>query len=127
MMERIKRKLSSQAGESIGETLIALLISALALVMLAGAVSTAMRIVTNSKEKIDVYYKVNNALVAREATAPTINGTTVEGYSTDVLNVSIPGLLPTGKTVPTTYYWKNESLSAVPVIAYTIPTPAPNP
>ena len=53
MRNRIFKKLSSQMGESIGETLVALLISALALVMLAGAVSSGMRIVTNSKEKME--------------------------------------------------------------------------
>ena len=53
-MLRIKGKLSSHAGESIAETLFALLISSLALIMLAGAVSSAMRVVTGSKEKMDV-------------------------------------------------------------------------
>ena len=56
MTRRIKNKLRSRAGESIGETLIALLISALALLMLAGAISSAGRIVTRNKAAMISYY-----------------------------------------------------------------------
>ena len=56
MLRRIKSKLCSSIGESIGETLIALLISALALLMLAGAVSSASRIVTRNKAAMESYY-----------------------------------------------------------------------
>ena len=50
------KKLRSTAGESIGETLVALLISALALVMLAGAVSSASNIITRSNDAMNDYY-----------------------------------------------------------------------
>lgn len=56
-------KLRSNAGESISETLVALLISALALVMLAGAISAASRIVTRSRSKMKEYYDNNEKLV----------------------------------------------------------------
>lgn len=49
MKKRLLAKLRGRAGESIAETLIALLISALALVMLAGAISSAANIVRTSK------------------------------------------------------------------------------
>ncbi len=55
MMNRIKAKLRGRAGESIAETLIATLIAALALVMLAGAVASAARIVTTSRKAIEEY------------------------------------------------------------------------
>ena len=124
MKQRIIKKLASQSGESIGETLVALLISALALVMLAGAVSAGMRIVTNSKEKMDEYYKVNNAVVARETSAPTVKGTAAPGFSRNTLTVTINKLLPSG-TIPPANYWKNETLSGVPVVVYSLPTPTP--
>lgn len=117
-MNRIMRKLSSQAGESIGETLVALLISALALVMLAGAVSSGMRVVTNSKEKMNAYYQVNNAIVAREDAATDEDGTKIEGFSKGTLSVEISHLFPTGKTIPTAECWKNGTLSGIPVIVY---------
>lgn len=59
----IRGKLRSRAGESIAETLVALLISALALVMLAGVISASTRIVTSSREKLNKYYSVNEGIV----------------------------------------------------------------
>lgn len=56
MRRRIQSKIRSRAGESIGETLIALLISALALMMLAGAISSAARIVMRNKSAMEEYY-----------------------------------------------------------------------
>jgi hypothetical protein len=54
------RKLRSRAGESIAETLVAVLISALALTMLAGAISAATNAVTKSKTHLDQYYNSQN-------------------------------------------------------------------
>lgn len=54
---RAGKKLHSRAGESIAETLIALLISALALVMLAGAITSAAKIIRRSDEVMDAYYQ----------------------------------------------------------------------
>ena len=55
MIKKIKAKLRGRAGESIAETLIATLIAALALVMLAGAVASAARIITTSRDAIEEY------------------------------------------------------------------------
>lgn len=55
-------KISSQKGESISETLVSLLISALALVMLAGAITSASRIVTGSRQKLEKYYEANEVM-----------------------------------------------------------------
>ena len=55
MRKAAAKKLRSRAGETIGETLVALLISSLALLMLAGAVSAASRAVQQSKTKIEEY------------------------------------------------------------------------
>jgi len=55
MLKKIKAKLHGNAGESIAETLIATLIAALALVMLAGAVASAARIITDSRKAIEKY------------------------------------------------------------------------
>ena len=53
---RVGAKLRGKRGESIGETLIALLISSLALVMLAGAISSAANIVTRGKDVLVAKY-----------------------------------------------------------------------
>lgn len=55
-------KVKNNAGESISETLVSVLISALALVMLAGAITTATRIVKNSRTKLEAYYKANEIM-----------------------------------------------------------------
>ena len=46
MKTNIMKKLRSRAGETITETLVSVLIGALALVMLAGAVSAASSVIT---------------------------------------------------------------------------------
>ena len=55
MMKRIRAKLRGRAGESLAETLIATLIAALALVMLAGAVGAAAKMITGSRNAIETY------------------------------------------------------------------------
>ena len=62
MSKRIMKKLRDHSGETIAETLIALLVSALALVMLAGAIGTAARVVTTSERTMQAYYLANNNL-----------------------------------------------------------------
>ncbi len=56
MMWKIKEKLNKHSGESLAETLFALLFAALAFVMLAGAMTAAGDVVTRSKEKLKEYY-----------------------------------------------------------------------
>ena len=59
LYSRIRARLCSKAGESISETMVSVLIAALALVMLAGAVSTASHVITTSKDRLDDYYAEN--------------------------------------------------------------------
>ncbi len=74
-MKKIRAKLASNAGESIGETLVALLIGSLALVMLAGAVSSGTRVILRSKEKIEEYYRENNRITSMNGTADDLTVT----------------------------------------------------
>lgn len=60
MFRRFVKKLHSRAGESIGETLVAVLISALALLILAGAVSAAARILTRSDTTVKGIYETGS-------------------------------------------------------------------
>ena len=133
MKQRVFNKLSKQSGETIAETLVALLIASLALVMLAGAVSSAMNTVTRSKNTMDDYYTVNNALVVRSTAAPTKGGMTVNttnGPYTGELTVSVTDLKHENTGIKVTY-WKNEQISGTQVITYTKPksalSPSPSP
>jgi hypothetical protein len=58
-MKKMKQKIHSQAGESISETLVSLLVAALALVMLAGAISAASDVIVVSRDKLDRYNSAN--------------------------------------------------------------------
>lgn len=64
---RLFAKLKSNAGESLGEVLIALLIAALAMTMLASVISSASRILTNSHKAIDEYYEANDVIANQTA------------------------------------------------------------
>ena len=60
-MKKLMSKLRSVAGETIGETLVALLISALALTMLAGAIGAANNIISRSNKAMNDYYTKTGA------------------------------------------------------------------
>ena len=81
----IMNKLRSNAGESIGETLVALVISALALAMLAGVIATASRIIDVQKNKLDDYYRANEFLVIQAAGEGTVGTVVIEGSETNVV------------------------------------------
>ena len=62
MKPKLLKLLKSKAGESISEVLIALLISSLALVMLASMISSTNSMVGKSKSKMEEYYSQNEEL-----------------------------------------------------------------
>jgi hypothetical protein len=102
MVDKLKKKLNSRSGESLTETLVALLISALALVMLAGAITASMRVITRSREKLDEYYNANESVVA---------GGTQPGK----VSISVAGIQSKDYDV---YFSTNDEFSNTPVISY---------
>lgn len=60
-------RLRGKGGESIAEVLIAVLISAVAMVMLASMIITAGKLVSDSRTKLTAYYAQNEALTKRES------------------------------------------------------------
>ena len=102
---KIKAKLKSQIGETIGETLVALLISALALTMLAGAISTAAKLITKSETVMETYYGGIN---------------TLGSPSTDGLSIALSdgAKLVGGNETIDAQFSKNEVFSSKPIIAY---------
>lgn len=104
MKRDIRKKLLSQSGESIAETLVALLISALALMMLAGAIGAANRIITQSEKVMRNYYTANNIMIAGDASAKA--GELTVSYGSVSLKDNIP-------------YYNNAELSGTPIYMYT--------
>lgn len=79
MKTKMMKRLRSHAGETIAEVLVALLISVLALTMLAAMISSTVSMVNKSKAKMMEYYDANKVLELQETslttTTITISGT----------------------------------------------------
>ncbi len=107
MIASIKRKINSQTGESITETLVALLIAALALVMLAGAMSASTNIVLRSREKLKSYYDENekDSGIVKKASKD----------NSGIISISEEGVMLQSISV---YYFKNDVIGKMPVVSY---------
>lgn len=109
---RFVEKLKSQVGESIAEVLIALLISSLALVMLASMISSTTSMVSTGKSAMKEYYACNEDL--EKLTKTEEKTTKTEGVSITIKLAA--GTSIAEKTIPVTVYG-NECLGK-PVYSY---------
>jgi len=100
-------KLRSKAGETITETLVALLISAFALVMLAGAISSAVHVITTSDKKMGKYYAEDSNLVTQSAAKGTLSISIQQNGSSIELHNNVP-------------YYENSEFSSKPVVSYKV-------
>lgn len=66
-MRKIKEKLSSQKGESLSETLIGVLISAIALLLLASMITAGTRIVRKSMTNMNNFYTDVSGIESEDA------------------------------------------------------------
>ena len=102
-----KKKLRSRAGETLAETLAALLIASIGLTMLASMITSSARLITKSRSVLRDYYAENNKLEERS------------GNVTDTFEIVVEypgtGIKPEMETVS---YYKNETVGVSPVIAY---------
>ena len=115
MKKIVSKKLKGQSGETLTETLVALLIAALALTMLAGMISSTTRIVTQSKATMKAYYENNNPVAEQGiAGAP----------ATITLDRDPKGGTEDSKEYSVSVY-RNVTLGNTPVISYRVPTPTP--
>ena len=119
MRAKMRTKLRSRTGETIAETLIALLISALALTMLAGAISTAASLVIKSNRQMSKYYSADKKLVEQNAE------TDDEGYtyiSDNTVTIQQSGSESgTGsQQFEGVKVYQNNAFSGIPVMAYSI-------
>ncbi len=109
LKNKLKNKLKNHSGETIGEVLVALLISALALMMLAGAITTSSRLVTTSRDRQKDYYKANDALNGRSGTSGSgSEGTVILKEGTAEIKSS------------TVNFYINNTFTKTPVIAYSL-------
>jgi len=102
-VKNVMKKLHNRKGESLAETLVAVLVIALALTMLAGMITATANMVNKSKSKMNEYYTENARLEQM-----TVDGT---------LNMKLTGDVSVDVTVSQT---TNNTFSNKPVIAYEI-------
>ena len=87
------KKLKSNSGESIAETLVAVLISAFALLMLAGTVNTASNLITKSQASLEAYYENTNTLADHTAGkissfSVSVSGTAIQTWDSSTGKVT---------------------------------------
>lgn len=98
LKSKFARRLASARGESITEVLVAIVIGAMAILLMAMAISASSNMVSKGREAMDEYYAANEKLASGDGAA-TFSGTVtikdggteivkagVEGYSTDQFN-----------------------------------------
>ena len=83
------KKIKGRSGDSLAEVLIALLISAVALVMLASMITSSTSMIDSSKKKMNSYYDAAGSLA--ELSGSGVNGTVTitggglsESFSVDI-------------------------------------------
>lgn len=101
---KISKKLRSRSGESIAETLVALLISSLALIMLAEAMSASSGVITKSRNQLKAYNQGEEAMVHASGTAnpgeirittePSDTTLNIPSYSVNYYTNSVFGKTP---------------------------------
>ncbi len=104
-MKRLRKKLCSRAGESIAETLVALLVAAIALTMLAGMITATANLVKKSEDKMEEYYTKSEPLEKISAGSET-------------MTLTITCVTPNISISKSVYPAKNETFQKTPVIAY---------
>ena len=121
MKKRIIQKLSKKAGESIAETLVALLISSLALLMLAGAIQSSAKIITQSKKKMEDYYAANKTVEMRtESGKGSIYVALEQVDAKETIMLTTDSASGDRSYRPLNYY-VNRTLGEKPVISYGVP------
>lgn len=110
-MKNIIVKLKSQGGESLGETLIALLISILGITLLAMMIQTSSNLIRKGSEQFESYITKENELVKKGSS--TYEGQVFISNSTDINKIySINNI-----SMYDVYYYKNE-INDIEVISY---------
>ena len=93
MIRRIKSKLNNRSGETLAETLIAVLISALALVLLLSMITASSRLIQNGEAKIQEMYdgskKIEQAEITPSDATVKINDNALDGLEEISVNVKL--------------------------------------
>ena len=108
-MNLILKRLRKKNGESLAETLVALLIAALGLLALAGAINSALNIVENSKRVFANYVQGQKCVVSKN-----IDDTDVYAIADD------GGTLTIGETETEVIIYINSTLGKTDVASFKV-------
>ena len=86
MKRPIRKRLRSRAGETITEVLVSVLIAALGKTLLAGMISAASKMITDSKKSTETYVNAENILATQPDSVGTDAHVTVGTDSTVTLS-----------------------------------------
>lgn len=93
MIKLIKSKLNNRSGETLAETLIAVLISALALVLLLSMITASSRLIQNGEAKMQEMYdgskKIEQAEITPSDATVKINDNALDGLREISVNVKL--------------------------------------
>lgn len=113
MYRQAKTKLRATVGETIGETLVSLLIAAFAMLMLAGAVGAAANVITTSKNKMDAYYLADKNMAVKSSSGSVDVKVTLKNDGT---NTGVTDAL--GEQEFTGKLYKNDTFASKVVASY---------
>ena len=101
-MKELIRKLKKEAGESLAEVLVALLIVVTSVLLLVGVIGSAVRLVEKSRSSIQEHYKLHNEIAGKAA--ETEEGTLRLSFVIDDETVS--------ETISVTLYMNESEVAA---------------
>jgi len=105
-MKKAIKKVSGSRGETIVETLVSILISSLALLMLATAIGSSVKIIMTSTRHMETFYNGQSALVATANTA-TATGTK------ETVSLGVPLNKKDGSSIAVNVFENDEDTSIV--------------
>lgn len=111
LLNTIYARLRSTRGESLTEVLAAIVVSGLAILMLATVIAAAANTNRQSSEQMDKYYKASNELVANVASG--LSGT----VTLNDIDGNTVRLEEAESSVPVEYT-VNEEVGQVPIVSY---------
>lgn len=114
MKKRLAEKIKSNLGESIAEVLVALLISSLALVMLATMIGASSRMTIRSRGMLESYYADNDALEKRAELSSLTGTLSIRNGASDVYLKCGQSALDPIELV----YYKNNNSGDTQVVSY---------
>jgi type II secretory pathway component PulJ len=119
MKKKVLDKLRSRRGDSIAEVLISLLISVVALVMLAAMITSSTRLIQRSRDAMEKYDAANNVLASMPETVPSTVKTVTKasGVQLNVKNAEKTVRLKMASGNLVTVY-ENEGYAGKTVVAY---------